>query len=266
MLFVKAPPLHVNIPLIWFVLLNLLFQFACWVYGLYTFSEWLLQFPGLLIGLLFGLFLLLTRLVDCEKSDLISVLAGQERGTIKDFKSRGAAVAGAKTEPAGAPAPEPATDPTKMPAAADVGPAGANQRDAAASPDVEFHKLVAKGDHAAAFAVYQKTVRDSPQWQPAAKDWLDLIQGLAKVGPAQSAITSMEDYLRRAKDPSPKVNLKLAQVLLRDHSRAGRALKVLNAIRDGALPRNLEDVRRQLMGQAEALKEQQAADNQDGRG
>ena len=56
--------------------------------------------------------------------------------------------------------------------------------------------------------------------------------------------------------PSPRVRLKLAQVLVQNLGRPMQALKVLGQIPEGSLPEKLETMRRQLARRAEAMREE----------
>jgi hypothetical protein len=66
----------------------------------------------------------------------------------------------------------------------------------------------------------------------------------------------MEDYLRRSSRPSPRVRLRLAQVLVKESQRPAHALKVLDGISAGSLPANLEAAARQVRQQAERMREE----------
>jgi hypothetical protein len=103
------------------------------------------------------------------------------------------------------------------------------------------------GEAEAAHGVYEKAVRTIEGWQPPDPEWLDLIKALnaAKLWPASVAV--MEDYLRRASEPSPRVRLKLGQILIHEQSRPGHALRVLGEIPEGALPESLTALHRQLV-------------------
>ena len=68
----------------------------------------------------------------------------------------------------------------------------------------------------------------------------------------------MRDYLRELAEPSPRVRLKLAQVLIQKVGRPVQGLKVLGQIPQGSLPADLEAIRLRLACHAEALREEGA--------
>jgi hypothetical protein len=102
--------------------------------------------------------------------------------------------------------------------------------------------------------VYDKSVRTLPNWQPSEKEWLGLLKALRDAKEWSEAVTVMEDYLRRSATPSPRVRLELAQILIRQQQRPARALRVLEAIPEKALPEALEPFRTQLTQQAEQMR------------
>ena len=69
------------------------------------------------------------------------------------------------------------------------------------------------------------------------------------------AMAVMEDYLRRAEIPSPRVRLKLAQMLIREE-RPAHALRVLDGFTHSELPASLEGTRRQLIADAGRLRDE----------
>ncbi len=66
----------------------------------------------------------------------------------------------------------------------------------------------------------------------------------------------MRDYLRELAAPSPRVRLKLAQVLIHKMGRPMQGLKVLGQIPEASLPQNLEAIRLQLVRRAEVMREE----------
>ena len=73
----------------------------------------------------------------------------------------------------------------------------------------------------------------------------------------------MRDYVQRSAQPSPRVRLKLAQVLLQKLARPAAGLTVLGQIPDGSLPRSLEPIRRKLVEEAEHMREEGDLELQD---
>ena len=73
----------------------------------------------------------------------------------------------------------------------------------------------------------------------------------------------MRDYLRECAEPSPRVRLKLAQVLIQKLSRPTQGLGILREIPEGALPAKLEPMRRSSIEQAEHMREEGELELQD---
>lgn len=108
----------------------------------------------------------------------------------------------------------------------------------------------------AALAVYHKARRSVDGWQPNEPDWRDLVEAALAAQLWEAAVVVMRDYIRGAPTPSPRVRLKLAQVLVQNLGKPAQALKVLGLIPEGSLPEKLETIRRQLQRKAEAVREE----------
>ena len=112
------------------------------------------------------------------------------------------------------------------------------------------------GETEAALAVYQKARRSPTGWQPPEREWRDLIEALLADERWDDSVVVMRDYIRELAEPSPRVRLKLAQVLIQRQGRPQQALKLLGQIPEGSLPGNLEAIRSQLARHAESLREE----------
>lgn len=112
------------------------------------------------------------------------------------------------------------------------------------------------GETEAALAVYHKARRAPSGWQPPEAEWRDLIEALLRLQSWDDAVLVMRDYLREVAEPSPRVRLKLAQVLIHKMGRPMLGLKVLGKFPQGSLPGNLESIRLQLVRRAEAMREE----------
>ena len=66
----------------------------------------------------------------------------------------------------------------------------------------------------------------------------------------------MRDYVRDLPRPSPRVLLKLAQVLIHKQGRPQQGLKILAQVPAGSLPQDLEAIRLQLVRRAEVMREE----------
>src|SRR5439155_24854882 len=112
------------------------------------------------------------------------------------------------------------------------------------------------GEVKAALAVYTKSSSSLAGWQPPEPDWRDLIEGLVDQSLWNDAVRVMRDYVGKLPEPSPRVRLKLAQILIQKLDRPLQALKVLDQVPEGSLPDALEAMRSQLARRAEAMQEE----------
>lgn len=205
----------------------------------------LLHLSGAAIGFGVGVALLKLGWVDCEHWDLFAVI-GHHEGRPKGSTPR--QVQGPKAEKA-------AKRERKVSATASATASAAlDDRAAAATRRLRGH--LEAGSAAEAYASYDRSVRTVVGWMPDDADWLALIQALLEIQEWRNGVTVMEDYLRRGPRPSPRVRLRLAQVLVKESQRPAHALKVLDAIPAGALPANLEATSRQVRQQAERMREE----------
>jgi hypothetical protein len=93
-------------------------------------------------------------------------------------------------------------------------------------------------------------------WQPPEKEWRDLIEALSKLEHWDDAVLVMRDYVRDVPRPSPRLLLKLAQILIRKQGRPQQGLKVLAQVPAGSLPQDLETIRVQLVRRAEVMRDE----------
>ncbi len=82
-----------------------------------------------------------------------------------------------------------------------------------------------------------------------------MIEALLDHGFWNDVVLVMRDYVLKLPDPSPRVRLKLAQILIQKLNRPLQATKVLDQIPANSLPESLESIRRQLARKAEAMQE-----------
>ncbi len=112
------------------------------------------------------------------------------------------------------------------------------------------------GEVEAALAVYRKWSRSASGWQPTERDCRDLIEALLEEDRWDDAVLVMRDYVSKQAEPSPRVRLKLAQILIQKLNRPIQGLKVLGQFPEGTLPESLETLRSRLALQAEAMQEE----------
>ncbi len=236
--------LYLEVAIVWFALLYIAFEVwevAFWggAMGVQVTSA-LLHLSGAAVGFALGTAMLRLGWVDCEGWDLYSVLKGHHGRPPDGIRS-------IPLPPK--PKPKPRAK-SKRPAET----ATPEDRMEAAHRRLKGH--LDAGDPLQAHAAYDKAVRTVPGWIPRDADWLALIQALLAAQDWGAGVTTMEDYLRRSPKPSPKVRLKLAQVLVQHQQRPAHALTVLDAIPPAVLLPNLEAAARRLRRQAEQMREE----------
>jgi hypothetical protein len=195
--------------------------------------------------------LLKLRLVACENWDLFAVLEGRQGRSKKQAQKAPAAgsvgspgyARSTKAQPRGR---RKVTSGTR-PVTSIVDPGAAALR--AIREHLDF------GEVEAALAVHRKQARSRPDWELAESDCRDLTQALLDQNAWEDAASVMRDHLHSATLPSPRIRLKLAQILIQELSRPLAALKVLDEIPEGSLSESLEDVKRKLVRQATAMQE-----------
>lgn len=212
-----------------------------------------LHLTGALIGLAVGVVMLQAKLVDCENWDLFAVMSGREgkyakRRKVKSRKQAEKPTVTTTAAAVGPPAAMPATTPRRARSTAEGGPSEtANDR---------LRRHLDLDEPLAAHAAYDRALRTVPDWTPDEREWLRLIRALLDKKESRLAVTVMEDYLRRTARPSPRVRLKLAQVLLREFGRPTHALRVLDGFEGEALPADLESFRGQVAAEAQRQRDE----------
>ena len=102
------------------------------------------------------------------------------------------------------------------------------------------------GEVEVALAIYRKSSRSASRWQPPERDWRDLIEALLKEDLWENAAQVMRDYVRSQAEPSPRIRLKLAQVLIQKLGRPLQGLRLLGQFPEGSLPEYARDDPSQL--------------------
>ena len=204
---------------------------------------------GALLGILVGAAMVKLGWVDCENWDLFAVLerrAGRPKGSetmTRKSKRRMSSEYGRPEK--------------GRPKKKDKGRGGAaSPEDHSSAALRALRHQLELGETEVALAVYRKARGSSMGWQPPEREWRDLIEALLQHQFWDDAVLVMRDYLRELPEPSPRVRLKLAQVLIQKHGRPQQALKVLDRIPEGSLPEKLEAMRSQLARHAEAMREE----------
>jgi membrane associated rhomboid family serine protease len=208
----------------------------------------LLHLTGAVIGIAVGLVMLQAKLVDCENWDLFAVMSGHE-GRPADKRRKRQPRARPAAQVAGAVAAAPAATQARRPASS-----GGGRTQAGVPADVATDRLrrfLDAGDALGAHSAADRAMRTVAGWVPDNRDWQRLMKGLLDINETRLAVTTMEDYLRRVVAPSPRVRLKLAQLLLHDYQRPAHALRVLQGFGDEVLPGDLEVFRSKLAAEAQ---------------
>ena len=188
---------------------------------------------GAILGFILGFALLRLDWVDCENWDVLAVLEGrkgQSKAAAKREKSRRPMVSSEFRRK---------SDATRKRKGKKEKPKITSMEDAGAVALRAMRLHLELAEVEAALAVYNKSSRNLPGWQPADADWRDLIQALLNQSAWGDAARVMRDYVQRSPEPSPRVRLKLAQVLIQKLARPFQALTILGQIPEGALPESL---------------------------
>ncbi len=218
-------------------------------------SSELAHVGGAVLGFGLAVVLLKLKLVDCENWDLFAVLDGRQGQTKAQARRTRAA---ARRVPSDHDRP---SRPKKK--AKGTARAVTSMEDAEAKALRTMRLHLEMGEFEAALAVYRQSRRAIAGWQPHERDWLELIQALVEQNTWDAAIPVIREYLEDTAKPSPRVQLKLAQILIQKLGRPLQGLKVLDQIPEGALPEKLDLVYRQLAHEAEQMREDGELELQD---
>jgi membrane associated rhomboid family serine protease len=266
--WLRLSPTEVDLSILWFAVLYLFIDvltssFSGFVMANVSHSSTgvilavvLNRSAGALIGIVLAVLLLKLGLVDCENWDLFAVLQGRQ-GKSKRQARRGKPARRAVS--AGSiPGPKPKARSRRK------AKASARPVQSIVDPSTEALQTLRQhldvGEVEAALAVYQKASRSGgPDWQFSEADCRDLARALLEQHAWEDAAAVMRDHVRHAFEPSPRIRLMLAQVLIEKLARPLQALKVLEEMPEGTLPESLESLRRELVRQATAIHEDEDA-------
>ena len=204
---------------------------------------------GAILGFALGVLLLKFRFVDCENWDIFAVLEGRQGQSKQEAKKAKASRRLVSVEFA------PRAKAKKKRSAKGKAQGARSVEDPSAAALRAMRLHVELGEVEAALDVYRKSSRSLPDWQPRESDWIDLIEAILDQNDWNEAVLVMRDYCRKTAEPSPRVALKLAQVLIQKLERPMQGLKVLAEIPEASLPESLKLTRRQLAHQAKQMRE-----------
>jgi membrane associated rhomboid family serine protease len=267
-LWLRFTPMEVDLSILWFAVLYILWDVltagmsGVVMANLTDRSTGVIVAVGLdhtfgaVLGFVVGVLFLKFKWVDCENWDLFAVLEKRTGLSRKQAK---------RMQPVSRPvAVEYATRSRSRKKRREKGkPAVRSVEDPSAAALRMLRQHLDLGEMEAALAVYRKWIRSPAGWQPPERDWRDLIEALLEQDLWDDAVLVMRDYVVKQAEPSPRVRLKLAQILIQRLNRPLQGLKVLGQISEGSLPENLESMRRQLVRRAEALQEEGPHELQD---
>jgi hypothetical protein len=204
-------------------------------------SSSLAHATGALGGVILGLLLLKLELVDCEGWDLISRMKHGRTGTMNRSEGKGS---------------------WRTPAERDrkKSSKGKKARGAGEDPDVVALRTLRAhldaDETEAAMGFYRSLRRKRPSWRPPDPERVDLVKALAAAGQWEDAAGVMQAYLDESRLPSPKIRLKLAEILIRRLDRPVAGLRVLERVSVSDLPANLAEGRLKLEAMARRLQDE----------
>lgn len=210
---------HFEVPILFFVGMYVMLEiYAAWRVD-FQMSTPVLHLAGALPGFLLAAAMVKLEWVDCENYDLFAVLGGRE-GEAKVKK--------------------------RKPDVKKIAEERQHREARLLAAETHFRQHLQNGRAGAALAIHQKMSAGNDGWQLERPQLLALIQGLHKQQLWSESIPPMVEYLRTAPDGAPRVRLKLAQILIVEAKRPGRALSVLEKIPAGSLTPEQEKTRRNL--------------------
>lgn len=197
-----------------------------------------LHLTGAIVGLAVGLILFFTGQADCENLDIFAVIGnrrGMSREEARDRREDEAREQALRDRPTDALPKELSTDARKQLANAAL---------------QHLRQRLAAADAQGAYAAYIQARENVPGWSPEPQDWLLLMKIMGDGALSRDLVRVMEHYLESVRNPDPRVRLKLAHVLLRDHDRPAHALEILDGLGNGPLPEGLGSTRDRLAATA----------------
>jgi membrane associated rhomboid family serine protease len=260
--FFRFYPMDFDLSILWFAAayIGLSFlEFGLWGFSI---SGAMSHLDGAILGAVLAVALLKLKLVDCENWDLFAVIEGRQGESKKAAAKRRSKTIRPSTDVTRLPGDQPKVKAKKKRKKGEPRPVTSiEDSSAGALRTLRLH--LEYGEIEAAMAVYKKSSSKLSGWQPQESDWRDLIQALLDQGSWGEAAHLMRDYLRKAAEPSPRIRLKLAQVLIQKLARPTQGLGILQEIPEGALPAKLEPMRQKLVEEAEHMREEGELELQD---
>lgn len=238
--FFRVIPFDWDVPIVWFAGFYIAWDVFAASAGSFAVSTAAIHAGGSAAGALAGLLLLKFDLVDCEGWDLVSLMRGRRGPEKSSTASRRSSLASKAKQRA-------RKTPKKPARTADEKAQGALQT---------FLGHLNSDETEAALAVYKDARRGLRGWRPPDSDRLRLIKALLDQNAWSDALGVMRAHLDEAELPPPKIQLKMADVLIRRLDKPAAGLRVLGEISDADLTPPLAQVRDRLVAMAEAMREE----------
>lgn len=236
-----------EVAVFWFAILYFLlnlggFLLSWMLQGRISLSSELAHLSGGLAGLALGTAMLKANLVDCEGWDLFS-RARKSAGRTKAIWTGGA--------------PQRRSDvPPPRARKKTVAPAGLSDEQKGADARKRVGKMLDQGIAGGALQAYQKAKSAIPGWGLDESEHLRLIKALHEEKAWADSVAVLRDYIERFPEKAPRVQLRLAQVLVRELERPTAARRLLDEVAVGQLPPDLAAVHRKLVAQADQMVEE----------
>ncbi|WP_337177742.1 rhomboid family intramembrane serine protease [Paludisphaera sp.] len=236
--FMRILVFQPEIPILWFSAFYIAWEVMVASLLSLSASSSLAHATGGLGGVILGLLLLKLDLVDCEGWDLISRMRHGRTGTMHRTEKK-------------------RTQRSLVERVHKKAKKARKARAAGEDPDLLAARTLREhldaDETEAAMGFYRAFRRKRPAWRPPDPERVDLIKALAAVGQWEDAAGVMRAYLDESRLPSPKIRLKLAEVLIRRLDRPVAGLRVLEQTPVSDLPANLAEGRRKLEAMARRL-------------
>lgn len=239
--FMRLLVFQPEIPILWFSAFYILWEIMLSGLTGFSASSAMAHATGAVGGLILGLLLLKLDLVDCEGWDLLSRMKHGRTGTMhRPMERKPHRSFTEKVQ--------------KKVSKARKARAAGEDPDVAALRTLREH--LDANEIEAAMGFYRAMRRKRPSWRPPDPERLDLIKALAASQQWEDAAGVMQAYLDESMLPSPKIRLKLAEVLIRRLDRPVAGLRTLDKVSESDLPAPLAEGRRKLVAIAEHLREE----------
>jgi membrane associated rhomboid family serine protease len=253
--FFRFYPMDFDLSILWFAAMYIGLSFLEFGLRGFSISGAMSHLDGAILGSVLAVVLLKFKLVDCENWDIFAVIQGRQGESKKAAARRRSQMIRPSSELRRLPGDKPKGKAKKKRKKGEPRPVSSIE-DSSASALRTLRLHLEYGEIEAALAVYKTSISKLADWQPQESDWRDLIQALLDQDYWGDAGHVMRDYVSKVPEPSPRVRLKLAQVLIQKLSRPMQGLGVLREIPAGALTAKLEPARQKLVKEAEHMLEE----------